>query len=421
MKKQILLEKGIASYKGNPPCPSPYLMKWAKRKLSPVGSEWMKGVISRYLAWALLDNPRRMAHASPSLVHFAQKVRVGSEREVVQDYQDLFLAFDVHFARALKVFGREKLDRFKYFDSKGKPKTVKQVMDELRRPGQGSSGIFNVETEEAEKIMDCAKGFAWWRIERGYSIVDSRYLSHCGNLKQDNTGELEPERTGDVLYSLRKKVVSGGKTSDLPKLTFVVDRQGYLGEAKGYANSIPSPKFHAFVVDLLSLPFLKGIKGGGQHPQTNFRFSDLSKKQKKTVLSKNSLLRFDPIGTNGITEKFADADGRWVIVSEPEFPDALEFWKEVEWLGEELGLLCYQSSVTLPRSCQVFWETKAVVPYLKSTRQCGRLQILSHPWNESERDEAFDLLGRQKEIPAYRSSIFSKALKFITSKTIKSL
>jgi len=114
-------------------------------------------------------------------------------------------------------------------------------------------------------IIDYGK-YAWVKLDREYCDLEGRAMGHCGN-----TGA---PQEGDRILSFRTKV-DGGRQK--PHLTFILDRNGFLGEMKGRGNDKPSEKYHPYIVDLLQKDFVKGIKGGGYMPENNFDIGDLDK------------------------------------------------------------------------------------------------------------------------------------------------
>jgi hypothetical protein len=127
-------------------------------------------------------------------------------------------------------------------------------------------------------IIDYGK-YAWVKLDREYCDAEGKAMGHCGN-----TGS--PQK-GDRILSFRSKV---GETKQKPHLTFILDKDGYLGEMKGRGNDKPSEKYHPYIIDLLQKDFVKGIKGGGYLPQNNFSLSDLDDEQRKALIEQKPQL-----------------------------------------------------------------------------------------------------------------------------------
>src|SRR6266851_947531 len=88
-------------------------------------------------------------------------------------------------------------------------------------------------------------------------------------------GNVPSERPGDRILSLRRKVQRGDMVRWYPIATFILDRDGQLGEMKGRGNDKPAPKYHFYIVALLRHHMINGIKGGGYMPENNFAMEDL--------------------------------------------------------------------------------------------------------------------------------------------------
>jgi len=99
-------------------------------------------------------------------------------------------------------------------------------------------------------------------------------MGHCGNTGSPSDGE--------TILSLRKHV-EGDLWS--PHLTFILDRDGWLGEMKGRANDKPAERYHRMIIALLKNPKVVGIKGGGHAPEANFALDDLSYSEEKELVA----------------------------------------------------------------------------------------------------------------------------------------
>lgn len=116
--------------------------------------------------------------------------------------------------------------------------------------------------------------YAWVKLDRAYCRIEGDAMGHCGNTAS--------WRDGDQIYSFRKLESARQK----PYLTFILDKNGFLGEMKGYANEKPDSKYHRYIVDLLMQPFVTGIKGGGYDAENNFKLSDLDDATQKKLIQK---------------------------------------------------------------------------------------------------------------------------------------
>ena len=123
------------------------------------------------------------------------------------------------------------------------------------------------EENDGEVILKFPDGFFWQHLPRGGCGIEGKAMGHCGNVPS--------QREGDTILSLRQIVKDKGKTFVRPSLTFILDKDGMLGEMKGRNNNPPDKKYYPHIVSLLKLPIIKGIKGGGYKPENNFRLSKL--------------------------------------------------------------------------------------------------------------------------------------------------
>ncbi len=113
-------------------------------------------------------------------------------------------------------------------------------------------------------VMSFPNGFVWMNLNRAGCQDEARAMGHCGN----GVG-----RDGETILSLRKKISNNVYR---PVTTFILDKNGMLGEMKGRENDKPSEKYHSYIVALLKHDIIKGIKGGGYKPENNFSLIDLN-------------------------------------------------------------------------------------------------------------------------------------------------
>lgn len=116
-------------------------------------------------------------------------------------------------------------------------------------------------------ILNLSDGYKWVNLEKGRCDVEAKSMGHCGNAGA---------REGDGILSLRDK-------NDVPHLTFIVNN-GELGEMKGRGNDKPSPKYHKHIIELLKLPIIRKVVGGGYLPENNFKLMDLDDDNLKKLL-----------------------------------------------------------------------------------------------------------------------------------------
>ena len=128
-----------------------------------------------------------------------------------------------------------------------------------------------------EILIKFPDGFAWWLLPRGGCSVEAQAMGHCGNVPS--------QRPGDRILSLRRQVQRGDIVRWYPVATFILDRDGQLGEMKGRGNDKPAPKYHPYILELLRHHIIKGIKGGGYMPENNFAMSDLDPQTREQLIA----------------------------------------------------------------------------------------------------------------------------------------
>lgn len=123
---------------------------------------------------------------------------------------------------------------------------------------------------------------AWVDLDRPYCEIEGDAMGHCGNRAE--------YREDDTVLSYRE--IGEGPRGKFwkPKLTFILHGNGMLGEMKGYANNKPDSKYHPVIVDLLRLPIVKGITGGGYAPEENFDMDDLDKTVREQLIAEKPAL-----------------------------------------------------------------------------------------------------------------------------------
>ena len=112
-------------------------------------------------------------------------------------------------------------------------------------------------------LFDFGGGVQWWWVDRGYCSDEGRSGRHCGNV-------VGQHKKNQRLLSLRK--------DGHVLLTFVLERNGALGEMKARGNQKPAEKYHPQIIRLLMWDRITGIEGMGYAPDANFSMFDLSEK-----------------------------------------------------------------------------------------------------------------------------------------------
>lgn len=143
-------------------------------------------------------------------------------------------------------------------------------------------------------VIDYGK-YAWVKLDREYCDDEGTAMGHCGNSNAES---------GDRILSFRTKISS---KKQKPHLTFILDKNGYLGEMKGHSNNKPDKKYHPYIIDLLKRDFVRGIKGGGYLPENNFSMFDLEEEKRLALIEQNPRLgtSYDILKIDGnLSERF---------------------------------------------------------------------------------------------------------------------
>ena len=125
-------------------------------------------------------------------------------------------------------------------------------------------------------ILKLPDNYMWVMLSRGYCRDEAGAMGHCGNAGA---------KSGDRILSLRKfeERIDGTDYYSV-YLTFILNADGKLGEMKGRANNKPVARYHPAIIELLKLPIIKGIRGGGYLPENNFSLNDLTEDQQNELL-----------------------------------------------------------------------------------------------------------------------------------------
>lgn len=149
-----------------------------------------------------------------------------------------------------------------------------------RTPGAKGETILDlsqpIEPKEISLLGSEWSGWKWVDLEKGYCDAESKSMGHCGN---------SGSKDGDTILSLRDE-------NNIPHLTFILN-DGNLGEMKGRNNNKPSKKYHPAILELLKLPLIQTVRGGGYKPENNFSLDDLDEEILEKLLEHKPDLKFD--------------------------------------------------------------------------------------------------------------------------------
>lgn len=221
-----------------------------------------------------------------------QLLHINAPRGIVTNYQH-FLDLNLPEINDYNPQGKLPNEVFEYFnrvekewaaEQEGKiPYLQQPIFDENQTPDKDDSAIY--------VIIDFGNGWYWVNLDTDYCDLESRAMGHCGNAGNRNS----------TLLSLRKLIKKSQSPSTWvwePHVTFELEEDGMLGQMKGKANDKPESKYHGMIVALLLHKdtvssrgdtdfYIKGIRGGGYKPETNFSLDDLTEEQAEEVVKQN--------------------------------------------------------------------------------------------------------------------------------------
>lgn len=144
-------------------------------------------------------------------------------------------------------------------------------------------GLIDYDPEDGEEIIRFGDGYSWVMLDRAYCKVEGDAMGHCGNVE----GRRD---TSQRILSLRKLITKGQRKFWEPALTFILHRDGKLGEMKGRANEKPAARYHPYIIKLLLTDLVTGIRGGGYLPQSNFSMDDLGAEERDALIARKPAL-----------------------------------------------------------------------------------------------------------------------------------
>lgn len=159
---------------------------------------------------------------------------------------------------------------FQWMDSKqGGPKLSKMTLDQAYEKAWLLPELTKSE-KEGEVIISFEDGWRWVNLEVDYCKPEAVAMGHCAS---DSSGEL---------HSLRDP-------KGYPHVTCTVTDEGEIVQMKGRNNSVPTQKYHPYIVRLLSDEKITGIK---TEKDEDFHLSDLTEEQKEKIKEDNPNFEF---------------------------------------------------------------------------------------------------------------------------------
>lgn len=157
--------------------------------------------------------------------------------------------------------GIPKIEAYRFTNQP--PQVVFAELESIERDYHASQNVNKpVEVKPGDKpLIEFPDGSAWWFVDRAYCSDEGRSGQHCGNVN----GKYDAEQR-ILSYRINGRV----------QMTFILLKDGKLGEMKAKANQKPQSKYHPHIMALLLNPLVKGISGEGFAPEMNFSAFDLS-------------------------------------------------------------------------------------------------------------------------------------------------
>jgi len=136
-----------------------------------------------------------------------------------------------------------------------------------------------IQREGVETIIRFPDKSEWINLNKSSCDIEAKAMGHCGN----TAGYQESDTV--LTYRTIEKDPKAKQKVWVPHLTFILNTaSGMLGEMKGFNNQHPDQKYHNVIIELLKLPLIKGIVGGGYKPENNFKLSDLPEETFKQMM-----------------------------------------------------------------------------------------------------------------------------------------
>jgi antitoxin component YwqK of YwqJK toxin-antitoxin module len=140
---------------------------------------------------------------------------------------------------------------------------LQSIETEWKKSSDQEIQVDQYETDAWEVLIDHNGKQGWVLLNMEYCKLEGGAMGHCGNGANP--------KADDRILSFRTITSEKHK----PHLTFVLGKDGKLGEMKGRENDKPAAKYHGAIVALLKHDIVKGFGDGGGEPEKNFSMDDL--------------------------------------------------------------------------------------------------------------------------------------------------
>lgn len=273
------------------------LVDWAIRALGGKNSRivwfmrWAKlAVFSRYGALDLYARERdRLARASgltPEAVDAAVPVNLGEFRQKLEHFYNPVTLRNLPRIREYTLQYQTPDEVISTFDAWEQEAAQNPTLD-LKKL------IADDDLYDEDVEIEYPNGWIVARLHRNVCRQYGEAMGHCGTPS-------DPTEGGTFVVLRRPVWVAGGQAVDpkavsdatlfwYPLLFFELDGEGYYRQMKGRHNSKPDPKLHyPYVVDMLTLPYVKGIAKGSWYDSSNdLKFDELEPRFQEMVWERN--------------------------------------------------------------------------------------------------------------------------------------
>ena len=150
----------------------------------------------------------------------------------------------------------------------------------------------SLKTGETKKYEETGEIIIDYRDSRGVGYYwVNRKTKHCSE-EQKRMGHCGKTDLGDTLFSLRNVNEFGEGQSFI---TIAYKNDGTVYDFKASGNQKPSPKYHKYIIDILTQDKypINNLSSAGHSPETNFKISNLKPEQIEYVYSKNEALKYN--------------------------------------------------------------------------------------------------------------------------------
>ena len=261
-----------------------YTMRWAKYTNLLREEDFLNQAVRAYPRDS--SYREKLPLVQKELRKIKSKLNTEGENSITPGTQQWFTDMG-HFLS----LGLHKIEQIVW--DKQTPDALYQEMREIERAWQAETAqsVDMTSDAKAKPVLKFPDGSAWFNLSREYCRTEGDAMGHCGNSASP--------KPGDRVLSYR--IPTGYKGIWRPEATFILDKDGYLGEMKGRDNKKPRAELHPYIIELLKQPFVNGIKGGGHDPAENFSMNDLDRATRERLQEQYPKLlavaeRFDEYG-----------------------------------------------------------------------------------------------------------------------------